>query len=104
MQTQSNTTENKDKKTRGETQKSKMDKDDFFKKVRGLGYSNKELSNILGISVHTVNNWGTKPIPLIVERMITLLEISKTSKDFLEKCYLKDNATTKPKRLRGTKI
>lgn len=104
MQTQSNTTESKDKKTRGETQKSKMDKDDFFKKVKGLGYSNKELSSILGISVHTINNWGTKPIPLIVERMIMLLEISKNSKDFLERCYLIDNATAKPKRLRGTKI
>ena len=93
-----------DKKTRGETQKSKMDKDDFFKKVKALGYSNKELSSILGISVHTINNWGKKPIPLIVERMILLLEMSKASKDFLEKYYLSDNAVTKPKRLRGTKI
>lgn len=42
MQTQSNTTESKDKKTRGETQKSKMDKDDFFK-----GYKDtKELDNV----------------------------------------------------------
>jgi len=105
MQAQSKSTESKDKKTRGETKKSNMDKDDFFRKVKGLGYSNKELSSILGISVHTINNWGTKPIPLIVERMITLLEISKISKDFLDKyCLIDNNMVTKPKRLRGAKI
>lgn len=90
---------------RSKSKKSSIDSDDFFKRIRLLGYSDSDFANAVGVSSQTVKGWGVKPIPLFAERILVLLEHLKESKEFLTKDYLIDNnATIKPKRLRGTKI
>ena len=89
---------------RGAGKHSEMDKDDFFSRIESLGYDYKGFANVAGVSEATVRGWRRKPIPLIVERVLFLLERAANTKLLLETNYQFDNAVTKPKRVRGTKI
>ena len=104
MEKQSKSNKYEGRTKRGAGKHSDMDKDEFFSRIESLGYDYKGFANVAGLSEATVRGWRRKPIPLIVERVLFLLERATNTKLLLETNYQFDNATTKPKRLRGTKI
>ncbi len=56
-----------------------MEKEKYNKKLKELGLTKKDLSNILGVAEQTVNNWGsTNKIPYWIESWLENYEKSKS--------------------------
>lgn len=104
MEKNSKTSKYEGRTKRGAGKHSDMDKDEFFSRIESLGYDYNGFANVTGLSKTTVRGWRRKPIPLIVERILFLLERAANTKFLLETNYQFDNAVTKSKRVRGTKI
>jgi hypothetical protein len=94
----------KGRKTRSSGAKSKLDKDEFFSRINRLSYDYKSFSKAIGLSENTVKAYNTKPIPLIVERILFLLEQAIATKRLLETNYQFDNnGTSKSSSIPGRK-
>ncbi len=97
MEKKAKTGRYKDRATRGTSKHSKMNKDEFFSRIESLGYDYERFANATGLSETTVRGWRKKPIPLIVERILFLLERASNTKFLLDTNYQFDNLLTEPK-------